>query len=932
MQEKIFRFNLDIKDLEFKTDFNLVQLDNTSRLIIKLYDNGDPYETQSNDKAEIAIDKNDNTFVVLNAELYNNTVDCLLNSNALASPGWTNCEVRILNEGKVLTSARFKIYIRENIVNNENIKSTSEYRALEELINEAKSMQESLKKGETVIEDVNKIKNDLTEIKESILNKSKEINNNLAVADEKINLIKTYISKSETAIENLTKNQNKIDNLSNLLKELNKIQLTLDELNKSINNANTQKTELNTSIESAKTEKSNLDVKIADGKLTATNLENKTSAAKTTQGQLEQANTAASNTRQFLEATTSAANEAKAKLDNSTRIGNSVSNDLSDNISQGSILNSNLATSISSANSAKRDLDGSISNAESTNTNLKSTDSEAKNTESLIRDLMNKLGKTKEEVQGIIASGNLDQYITDPKLQEALKSYATKEDLQSIDVTSQLGGYAKKTEIPTKLSQLNNDKTFKTEIEIQTMINNSAKLKKEVVTSLPSSGKENIIYLLKNKNETNNFYTEYLWIGGKWEIIGDTKVDLTDYAKKSDVPTKLSQLEEDPTHRIVTDEEKERWNKKFGEPEVNALIDQRVKEEARNSRPKIMTAVIDQANSNPLTCITYEDDAKMMEKGSAEWDKFFGTKLVLFKDGKEIRDLQDSELNNLKPKDGDVMVKFKRMGLNIKTVGDKVYVSMTDNPDDDNFKYYAHTRGTTRKEVFYLGAYLGFLDGNKLRSLTGKKPQDNMSLTDFRTYAQANGSGYDLCGFYQLTFLQAMYVLKYGNLDSQTAIGTGLTSGGQNATNTTGSINGKGIDYGTTSNTQQMRFQFIEDFYGNRLWAIDGVATDSSCVLYTAKDNFNSARNGYMNTGVSGPNAGGYVSKVYGTTALGFLGKEFSGSSTTFYSDYGNTKANYFLFFGGSSGASDYAGAFYCALVYGVSEATWGLAARLMYL
>lgn len=932
MQEKIFKFNLDIKDREFKTDFNLVQLDNTSRLIIKLYDNGEPYETQSNDKAEIAIDKNDNTFVVLNAELYNNTVDCLLNSNSLAVPGWTNCEARILNSGKVLTSARFKIYIRENIVNNENIKSTSEYRALEELINEAKSMQESLKKGETVIEDVNKIKNDLTEIKESILNKSKEINNNLAVADEKINLIKTYISKSETAIENLTKNQNKIDNLSNLLKELNKIQLTLDELNKSINNANTQKTELNTSIESAKTEKSNLDAKIAEGKQTATNLENKTSAANTTKSQLEQANTAASNTKQSLESTTTIANDIKTKLDNSNMLGSSIASDLSSNIIQGGNLNSNLAASISSANSAKKNLDGSISNAESTNTSLKATDTEAKKTENLIRDLMSQLNLTKDEVQGIIASGNLDQYITDPKLQEALKSYATKKDLQSIDVTSQLVDYAKKTEIPTKLSQLNNDKTFKTETEIQTMINNSAKLKKEVVTSLPSSGKEDIIYLLKNKNDNNNFYTEYLWIGGKWEIIGDTKVDLTDYAKKTEVPTKLSQLEEDENHRIVTNEDIERWNKKYGKDEVNDLIDKRVKEEARNPEPRIMTAVIDQANSNPLTCITYEDDAKMMEKGSAEWDKFFGTKLVLFKDGKEIRDLQDSELDSLKPEDGDVMVKFRRMGLNIKTVGDKVYISMTNDTDDENFKYYAHTRGTSRREAFYLGAYLGFLDGNKLRSVTGKKPQDSKSITDFRTYAQANGSGYDLCGFYQLTFLQAMYVLKYGNLDSQTAIGKGLTLGDQNATNTTGATNGHGIDYGTTSGTQQMRFQFIEDFYGNRLWAVDGIATDSSCRLYIATDNFNNNRSGYLNTGINGLNNGGYLTKVFGTNELGFIGKKLNGSASTYYSDYSYIRANYFLFFGGYAGDGADSGAFSCRLYCGASEAIWSLAARLMYL
>lgn len=114
----------------------------------------------------------------------------------------------------------------------------------------------------------------------------------------------------------------------------------------------------------------------------------------------------------------------------------------------------------------------------------------------------------------------------------------------------------------TKISQLNNDKNFKTESEIQELINNSTKLKKEVVTSLPSTGKDDIIYLLKNKNDTNNYYTEYMWIGGKWEIIGDTKVDLSDYAKKSEIKTKLSEMIGDSTHRVVTDTEKKTWNNK----------------------------------------------------------------------------------------------------------------------------------------------------------------------------------------------------------------------------------------------------------------------------------------------------------------------------------------------------------------------------------
>lgn len=672
MQEKIFKLNLDIKDKEFKTDFNLVQLDNTSRLIIRLFDDGEEYVTKDQDKAEVAIDKNDNTFVLLQAKLQGNMVDCLLDSNSLAVPGWTNCEVRILNGENVLTSARFKIYIRENVVNNENIKSTSEYRALEELINEAKSMQESLKKGETVIEDVNKIKNDLTEIKESILNKSKEIDSNLAVADEKINLIKTYISKSETAINNLANNQNKIDSLSNLLKELEKIKLTLDELNASVDKANTKKTELETNIENANREKTELDSSVENAKTQNTNLKSTITEAETAESSLATSTQKGISQQSNLEKTIAdSVKKNKILSDTNTKSEtlngnlNVLSQDLTNKITDGGSLNSNLATSISDAGNAKKNLDGSINNAKNTNTSLKATDTEAKNTEGLIRDLMNQLNTTEDEVKQIIASGNLEKYVTDPKLQEVLKAYATKEDLATVDVTSQLQEYAKKSEldvkankkdlpkkvselendkefqtldevnskiesvvngvaeninanvsvsinkkidttaitddfekqsqekvlsqkgasdlyanlvqlyggivnsvneqmeqkagrddIPTQVSQLVNDANFKTEAEILTLINNSTKLKKEIVTSLPSTGKEDVIYLLKNKNDTNNFYTEYMWIGGKWEIIGDTKVDLTGYAKKSDIKTKLSEMTEDSTHRTLSDAEK----------------------------------------------------------------------------------------------------------------------------------------------------------------------------------------------------------------------------------------------------------------------------------------------------------------------------------------------------------------------------------------
>lgn len=100
---------------------------------------------------------------------------------------------------------------------------------------------------------------------------------------------------------------------------------------------------------------------------------------------------------------------------------------------------------------------------------------------------------------------------------------------------------AEKSDIPTKLSQLTNDKTFKTESEIQSMIEKASSLKKEVVTSLPTTGKDDVIYLVKDeKGKDNNNYLEYLWLNGKYELIGSTQVDLSGYAKKTEVVTSVN--------------------------------------------------------------------------------------------------------------------------------------------------------------------------------------------------------------------------------------------------------------------------------------------------------------------------------------------------------------------------------------------------------
>lgn len=74
-------------------------------------------------------------------------------------------------------------------------------------------------------------------------------------------------------------------------------------------------------------------------------------------------------------------------------------------------------------------------------------------------------------------------------------------------------------------------------------ISNADHLKREIVTEIPKpeTADKNTIYMLKIESVTgNDKYREYLLIDGTVQCVGDTSVDLTDYAKTTDVDKKLN--------------------------------------------------------------------------------------------------------------------------------------------------------------------------------------------------------------------------------------------------------------------------------------------------------------------------------------------------------------------------------------------------------
>ena len=98
--------------------------------------------------------------------------------------------------------------------------------------------------------------------------------------------------------------------------------------------------------------------------------------------------------------------------------------------------------------------------------------------------------------------------------------------------------YATKSELPTKVSDLNNDVSFvtqntdelnnyysKTETyskdEVNSLISLIPKFQIKVVQSLPTKNiSATTIYLVKTSNNGSDIFTEYIFADSKWEKLG----------------------------------------------------------------------------------------------------------------------------------------------------------------------------------------------------------------------------------------------------------------------------------------------------------------------------------------------------------------------------------------------------------------------------
>lgn len=157
-----------------------------------------------------------------------------------------------------------------------------------------------------------------------------------------------------------------------------------------------------------------------------------------------------------------------------------------------------------------------------------------------------------QDISSKVDKVNGKSLIADTEI-ERLKSVKNYDDTE---IKTELTKKANSTDIPTKVSGLQNDSNYQTDTDVVTtltpyatktyvgeQISNADHLKREIVTEIPKpeTADKNTIYMLKIESVTgNDKYREYLLIDGTVQCIGDTSVDLTDYAKTTDVDKKLN--------------------------------------------------------------------------------------------------------------------------------------------------------------------------------------------------------------------------------------------------------------------------------------------------------------------------------------------------------------------------------------------------------
>ena len=296
-----------------------------------------------------------------------------------------------------------------------------------------------------------------------------------------------------------------------------------------------------------------------------------------------------------------------------------------------------------------------------------------------------------------------------------------------------------------------------------------------------------------------------------------------------------------------------------------------------------------------------------------------------FLDPNDSTKKEDGALADLTGASGNVMVQIPKFYYkHIAKNNDMTWlVSLV--PQDGFEVHPAFKRGNIEVDFRYYRAYTGYVSGGKLLSRSGVNATGSLTISQFRTYAMANGSGWSLTDWNLLHAIQVLFLTEYATFNSQSVLGNGNHTGGDNGM-VTGQSNiiGNGSS-GVLNSDKWMSYRGIENFYADIWEFIDGINIQNYIPFVN-----NNLPSTYISDVFTGDYVNTGVTMIAGASAtfVKKVSKEFfptvaGGDSNSFLTDgFWSNTGNRIVLFGGSAynGLSD--GAFCLRVEYAASDAS----------
>ena len=338
--------------------------------------------------------------------------------------------------------------------------------------------------------------------------------------------------------------------------------------------------------------------------------------------------------------------------------------------------------------------------------------------------------------------------------------------------------------------------------------------------------------------------------------------------------------------------------------------------------PRIIYGIkIDPNNPDPDTCVEYTDDAigfiplkvdqdtGICNYGS--WEdiitNILGIKPYLIKNnGTIISELDPNNYNktidgntiDIESGDlGQVMIRFKRIYYKFTVDDNKIWFRISNKQSDSSWidsAFRAEDGIGSKKEEMYIGAYESVLKNNMLQSISNNLPSFK---SDYNHIEESSGFGV----FHMMNIVRKQFITFLGYLVTKSInlidnIGSGNNKGDLLKT---GTMNDKGLFYGSSKGTDGVKLFGIENLWGNQLKYMNGLFQKLVYVLnketglsdpkqhiyikefypYNRNDDFNDVGN-------IEPELSGYISTIKFLSYCIYLPENLNGASNTYFKSY----------------------------------------------